>query len=49
MGGLVRCCSEHLIVPLIGALSAVKIIDYTAEVSIKQRYENQSKNPIEAM
>lgn len=49
MGGRLRsnCCS--VIVPLCGALSDVKIVDFSAEVTLKQRFENQEKDPIEAV
>eukprot|EP01119_Soliformovum_irregulare_P016300 TRINITY_DN4699_c0_g1_i2.p1 TRINITY_DN4699_c0_g1~~TRINITY_DN4699_c0_g1_i2.p1 ORF type:complete len:850 (+),score=284.73 TRINITY_DN4699_c0_g1_i2:75-2624(+) len=57
MGGRLsgRCCSpslvysEPMIVPLTGATSNVKIMDYCAEVEIRQRYENKEKDPIEAV
>ena len=35
--------------PLLGANATVKVVDYTAEVTIKQRYENQEQDPIEAV
>ena len=38
-----------MIVPLIGASASVKVIDYTAEVTLQQRYENQEQDPIEAV
>ncbi len=40
---------EEIIVPLTGAAASVKIIDFIAEVTIKQRYENKEKTPIEAV
>lgn len=54
IGGRIRCCddikkSNPIIIPLVGASATAKIVDYTAEVTIKQRYENQMKGPIEAM
>eukprot|EP01118_Nematostelium_gracile_P006839 TRINITY_DN2208_c0_g1_i1.p1 TRINITY_DN2208_c0_g1~~TRINITY_DN2208_c0_g1_i1.p1 ORF type:complete len:913 (-),score=285.21 TRINITY_DN2208_c0_g1_i1:11-2749(-) len=36
-------------VPLTGAAAEVTIIDFTAQVVIKQRYENREKNPIEGV
>lgn len=48
LGGRIRgrCCEGNakgtsVIVPLIGASSSVKILDFTAQVELKQRYENQ--------
>ena len=37
------------VVPLIGASAEVKVIDYCAEVEIKQRYENREESPVEAV
>eukprot|EP01112_Ceratiomyxa_fruticulosa_P009185 TRINITY_DN2395_c0_g1_i2.p1 TRINITY_DN2395_c0_g1~~TRINITY_DN2395_c0_g1_i2.p1 ORF type:complete len:918 (+),score=260.17 TRINITY_DN2395_c0_g1_i2:845-3598(+) len=36
-------------VPLVGVETRVLLVDYTAEVTIKQRYENVESNPIEAV
>ncbi len=51
-----RCCDqshkqkfEEVMVPLTGAAAFVKIEDFVAEVTIKQRYENKEKNPVEAV
>lgn len=48
LGGRIsgRCCEgsakgSKVVVPLIGASSSVKILDFTAQVELKQRYENQ--------
>jgi hypothetical protein len=47
LGGLLhgRCCDEvvkeDVIVPLIGASAVVTIVDFVAQVVIKQRYENK--------
>ena len=46
---LYRKLIKKVIVPLTGANASVRVIDYTAEVTIKQRYENQEKDPIEAV
>ncbi len=56
-----RCCQQPLqplpqpveerevVVPLTGARGYVKIVDFIAEVTIKQRFENQEQVPIEAV
>ena len=36
------------VVPLCGVVCDIKIVDFIAEVTIEQRYENQEKHPIEA-
>eukprot|EP01113_Clastostelium_recurvatum_P026749 TRINITY_DN3212_c0_g1_i3.p1 TRINITY_DN3212_c0_g1~~TRINITY_DN3212_c0_g1_i3.p1 ORF type:complete len:918 (-),score=245.79 TRINITY_DN3212_c0_g1_i3:11-2764(-) len=36
-------------VPLVGVRTTVQIIDFTAEVTLKQRYENIEKDPVEAI
>lgn len=35
--------------PLTGVQTEVKIVDFTAEVTIHQRFENQENDPIEAV
>ncbi len=57
LGGRIHgrvCCKKQqqepeVIVPLTGARGSVKIVDFIAEVTIKQRFENQEKDPIEAV
>jgi hypothetical protein len=56
LGGRIsgRCCEgsakgSKVVVPLIGASSSVKILDFTAQVELKQRYENQNDFPLEAV
>ena len=36
-------------IPLIGALFEVRIVDFCAEVTLKQRFENREESPIEAI
>ena len=36
-------------IPLIGALFDVRIVDFCAEVTLKQRFENREDVPIEAI
>jgi hypothetical protein len=36
-------------IPLIGVQFLIHLIDFCAEVTIKQRFENQEKDPIEAV
>lgn len=37
-----------MVVPLTGAYASVKIFDYLAEVTVKERYVNEENTPIEA-
>jgi uncharacterized protein YegL len=51
-----HCCNKKgdiikadVIVPLTGATATVTIVDFVAQVVIKQRYENKEEDPIEAV
>eukprot|EP01113_Clastostelium_recurvatum_P011179 TRINITY_DN1563_c2_g1_i5.p1 TRINITY_DN1563_c2_g1~~TRINITY_DN1563_c2_g1_i5.p1 ORF type:complete len:1057 (+),score=336.60 TRINITY_DN1563_c2_g1_i5:93-3173(+) len=45
----IRPTQKEVPVPLVGVLTTVNIIDFTAEVTLKQRYENVENDPIEAV
>lgn len=54
LGGRVRCCGKahqkkEEFIPLTAARAEVEVLDFCAKVTIKQRYENKSSNPIEAV
>ena len=38
-----------MIVPLTGVKTEIKIVDFTPEVTIRQRFENIESDPIEAV
>eukprot|EP01116_Phalansterium_solitarium_P016045 TRINITY_DN3631_c0_g1_i2.p1 TRINITY_DN3631_c0_g1~~TRINITY_DN3631_c0_g1_i2.p1 ORF type:complete len:453 (+),score=131.21 TRINITY_DN3631_c0_g1_i2:115-1359(+) len=40
---------DKVVVPLTGAAASVRIVDFLAEVTIKQRYQNTEQVPIEAV
>jgi Vault protein inter-alpha-trypsin domain len=50
LGGYLWCCNaNNKAIPLTGVVVRAKIVDFCAEVTLEQRYENVEDFPIEAL